>query len=211
MIAWILPLLILLCLAPFSQQIDLGLAQALYEKGFWNPAFFQLLYNYGFYPADIVGFGSVLIFAASFFIKALLPWRRVCLYLALVLALGAGLIVHGVFKDHWGRPRPRQITEFGGTYTYQPFWKPDLFAKGSTQSFVSGHAATGFYFFAFAIAAWHYRRPRWALFWFMTALILGFVIGLARMSQGGHYFTDVVGAGVIMWYTSLILRSLLKI
>lgn len=210
MIAWIAPLLILLLLAPFSQEIDIAFAQKLYQEGFWDPIPFKLLYNYGFWPANIVGFGSGALFVASFFAKTLLPWRRLFLYLALVLALGSGLIVHGVLKDHWGRPRPRQITEFGGKLEYAPFWKPDFYTKESRKSFVSGHASTGFFFFALGFAAWHYSRRRWAYFWFAFALTLGFSLGLARMAQGGHFFTDIIGAGVVMWYISLALLPLLR-
>lgn len=211
MIAWILPLFLLICMAPFSEQIDLNLSQYFYHDGFSSSPFFQFLYQYGYYPANAVAWGSALVVGASFFCKTLIPWRRLCIYLALVLALGAGLIVHGVLKDHWGRPRPRQIEQFGGTYAYQPFWKPNFFPKESTKSFVSGHAATGFYFFAIAIAAWHYGRKKWAYFWFGTALLLGFVIGFARIAQGGHFFTDIVGAGIVMWYSALILKPLINL
>lgn len=208
MIAWLLPILILVLLAPFSEQVDLSFTRIFYQDGFATSPFSQFFYNYGYYPANIVAWGSGLVVAASFFFKSLTPWRRVCIYLALVLALGAGAIVHGVFKDHWGRSRPRQIEEFGGKEAYRPFWKPNFFAEGSAQSFVSGHAATGFYFFALAIASWGYGRRNWAYFWFATALILGFVIGFTRIAQGGHFFTDVLGAAVIMWYTALALKPI---
>lgn len=205
MIAWIVPILLLLLLAPFSQEIDLSMAQYLYVDGFWDPPFFNFLYKYGYYPANLIAWGSGILFLGSFFYKKWMPLRRLCLYLALVLAIGSGLIVHGVFKDHWGRPRPRQIVEFGGTNEYRPFWKPDFFTKESAKSFVSGHASTGFYFFAPAMAAWRFKRKRQAAVWFGVALSLGFALGLARMAQGGHYFTDIVGAAVIKWYTALAL------
>lgn len=182
----------------------------LYQNGFWNPPIFEWIYDYGFLPADIIGFGSGILVLASFIIKSLVPWRRLLIYLALVLAIGSGLIVHAVLKDHWGRPRPRQITEFGGKFDYRPFWKPDFAVTDSRKSFVSGHASTGFYFFALAVAAWNYRRRRWAYFWFVMALFLGFTIGLARIAQGGHFFTDVLCAGIVMWYTALALRPVLS-
>src|SRR3954464_3471363 len=40
--------------------------------------------------------------------------RRV-VYLFLVLIIGAGLIVNVMLKDNFGRARPRDIAEFGGT------------------------------------------------------------------------------------------------
>lgn len=47
----------------------------------------------------------------------LLAWprqRRAAIFLLISLALGPGLLVNTVFKDHWGRARPSQIVEFGG-------------------------------------------------------------------------------------------------
>src|SRR4051812_8492190 len=37
---------------------------------------------------------------------------RVAVFLLLSLALGPGLVVNAVLKDHWGRARPTQVTEF---------------------------------------------------------------------------------------------------
>jgi hypothetical protein len=43
-------------------------------------------------------------------------------FVLICVILGPGLIINLVLKDHWGRPRPRQIVEFGGRYEYvQPF------------------------------------------------------------------------------------------
>jgi len=37
-----------------------------------------------------------------------------CIFLALVLITGPGLIANTVLKDNWARPRPLHVTEFGG-------------------------------------------------------------------------------------------------
>ena len=41
-------------------------------------------------------------------------------YLLLVLILGAGLIVNGILKEDFGRARPRDIVEFGGSKIFTP-------------------------------------------------------------------------------------------
>lgn len=209
MLRWLLPLLILGVIAPFTPWIDLSLSGWLYAAFPWNPPFFDFLYKYGMYPANITAGIAFFLFLLSFAYSGLVPARRLCLYLSLVLALGSGAIVHGVFKDHWGRPRPRQIEEFGGTLNYRPFWKPDFFQKEPTQSFVSGHASTGFYFFAPAVAFWRYRRRKWSFFWFMFACVWGSLLGVARIAQGGHFFSDILGAAIVMWYVSIGLDLLL--
>ena len=45
---------------------------------------------------------------------------RVAAYLLLALALGPGLVVNTMLKDHWGRARPSQIEAFGGTRQFTP-------------------------------------------------------------------------------------------
>ncbi len=43
----------------------------------------------------------------------LMPPRAAFLML-LTLALGPGLLANTILKDNWGRPRPIEVTEFGG-------------------------------------------------------------------------------------------------
>ena len=42
------------------------------------------------------------------------------LFLFLGLLVGPGLVVNGILKDHWGRARPAEIIEFGGTAHFSP-------------------------------------------------------------------------------------------
>ncbi len=45
-------------------------------------------------------------------------YRLACSFLALLYILGPGVLVNLLFKEHWGRPRPVNIVEFGGTQQY---------------------------------------------------------------------------------------------
>jgi lipid A 4'-phosphatase len=120
-------------------------------------------------------------------------WRQ-GVYVLLVLALGPGLAVNAVLKDHWGRARPSQVTEFGGTQAFTPAPVPAN-ACDKNCSFVSGHAAVGFGLIAFAFLA-RDRRRRTALR--AGAIAAGTLIGLARMAQGAHFLSDVVFAGLVV-------------
>jgi lipid A 4'-phosphatase len=116
------------------------------------------------------------------------------MFVLLVLALGPGLAVNAVLKDHWGRARPSQVTEFGGAQAFTP--APLLAtACGKNCSFVSGHASVGFGLIAFAFLAGD-RRRRMALT--AGAVVAGTAIGLARMAQGEHFASDVVFAGLVV-------------
>jgi hypothetical protein len=78
--------------------------------------------------------GPVALLVAPAFIailgKLVLPRRRMlidgraALFLAVTLALGPGIVTNLIFKDHWGRPRPIDVTEFGGSDRFMPWWDP---------------------------------------------------------------------------------------
>ena len=75
---------------------------------------------------------------------------KACTYLVLSLSIGPGLLANSLFKENWGRARPSQITQFGGTKTFTPpFEITDQCV--SNCSFVSGHGALGLWVTAWAL------------------------------------------------------------
>jgi lipid A 4'-phosphatase len=121
--------------------------------------------------------------------------RNAAAYGLLALALGPGLVVNGVLKEHWGRPRPQQIVQFGGTASFVPALWPSRQCTHNC-SFVSGHAAAGFFLIT---GAWIWPRRRRA--WLIVGIGAGGLIGLARIVQGGHFLSDVLGALLVVWFT----------
>lgn len=117
--------------------------------------------------------------------------RKAVTYLLTTLAIGPGLVVNAIFKEHWGRARPSQITEFGGEAMFTP-----PFARvaecASNCSFVSGHASMGFYLVAIAFL---FTGPKRKLL-ITIALAYGTVVGMGRVAQGGHFFSDVLFSGL---------------
>jgi lipid A 4'-phosphatase len=126
-----------------------------------------------------------------------LPPRAV-LYLLLSLALGPGLLVNTVLKDHWGRARPSQIVEFGGSQSFTPALVPADQCRRNC-SFVAGHAAMGFYLVSFAFLVGDPRRRHWAE---AGALGFGALSGMARIVEGGHFLSDTVFSGILVYATS---------
>jgi membrane-associated phospholipid phosphatase len=101
--------------------------------------------------------------------------------------------VNGILKDHWHRPRPVQVTEFGGDEAYVDWWNP----RGTCEhncSFVSGEASAAAWMFAPAMLA----PPQWRIAAFAAASIFTLVISVSRMAAGGHFFTDVLFAVLLM-------------
>lgn len=134
-------------------------------------------------------------------------YYRKLIYFALVCLLGAGFIVHNVVKDSFNRARPKEIVEFGGESKFTPAFVISDQCH-SNCSFVSGHAAAGFMFFAlsFIFAG---RNKRFSLNIF--ALFLGLGIGLLRIIQGGHFLSDIIFAGYIMYAVAYVLAKLMRL
>ena len=116
--------------------------------------------------------------------------KRAALIIFVSLALGPGLVVNTVFKDHWGRPRPYQVIRDGKTFS--PVWKSN-FRAPENNSFPCGHASIGF-FLGVPFLAFGFRRRG-----LVVSLIGGAGIGAVRMLQGGHYLSDVIYCGIIVW------------
>lgn len=125
-------------------------------------------------------------------------WRfdaKALVFIVLSFALGPGLVANTVLKDHWGRARPAQVAEFGGARHFTAAGPPARECPTNC-SFVSGDAALGFGFVAFALLLPEGRGRRRAQ---AAALGLGAIIGLARIAAGGHFLSDVLDAGLLAY------------
>jgi lipid A 4'-phosphatase len=114
-------------------------------------------------------------------------WIRPGLFLVILLALGPGLLVNTVFKEYWGRPRPREVTQFGGTKEFLHPWQKGIAHKG--RSFPSGHSSAAFYLTA-PFFIYRSRNPKAARLWLFGGLSFGLMMSIARISQGGHFLSD---------------------
>ncbi len=130
--------------------------------------------------------------------------RRALLFIVLVFAVGPGLVVNGVFKEHWGRARPSQIEAFGGQARFTPAWLPSDQCDRNC-SFTAGDPSVGFAFVAFAFV-WPKRRRAIIA----GSLAAGFGLGLVRIAQGGHFASDVLFTWLVTTTTTALLAVLLR-
>ena len=203
----ILPMWIFLLalLAPFTPTIDLYCAGLFYspESGFYNNPFFACLYEYGELFGLATGGLASSVFVISFWSRKWAKWRRGALAMVLTLVIGAGLVTNWGFKEFWGRPRPKQVIEFGGKHEYRSFWHPDFHTRHDPKrSFPSGHVAMGFYFFSMVLVGKRYKSRQLRNTGLFLVVFLGGGLMIARVVQGGHFFSDVIVSPIIMWYVA---------
>jgi membrane-associated PAP2 superfamily phosphatase len=173
-----------------------------------NDTVIQLLYRYGPWLAVTLAVGGLgLGLLSTFGPKRDAAMARRAWLFPLLMLLGPGLLVNAVGKDNWGRPRPKQIQEFGGPDTYITAGAVGPIAK-DRKSFPSGHASMGFYLLG-GYFIWRGRRPVLARASLAAGLLMGAAIGWARIVQGGHFLSDVIWAGAAVYIAGELLAWLL--
>lgn len=165
------------------------------------------LYHYGNIPGITLAVGGFLVFLVGFFWKEVLPYKKFGLFLVVFMILGPGLVVNTVFKEHWGRPRPDDIVNFGGTKAFHQVWERGQDGKGG--SFPSGHASVGFFIMApFFFLKKSHRKEAFAFL--SLGIAFGFFMGAGRIVQGGHFLSDVIWSGVFVYLTGFTLALLFR-
>jgi lipid A 4'-phosphatase len=185
-------------------SFDILISSFFYKDGTWsgNTNFITVfLRKYGTWFANLTAIISlVLLFIHK-------KKRKLYTYMILVLLVGSGLVVNVLMKGHWGRPRPRIIKEFNGKENYRSFLRPKFQLKkytGDYASFPSGHAANGFYLFAFFFMFIYLKKKKLSYLSLSFALVYGVLMSYTRISQGAHFFSDVVCSAYIMYTVSYI-------
>lgn len=123
--------------------------------------------------------------------------KKVC-YLFLVLILGAGLIVNVILKDNFGRARPRDIQEFGGSQAFTPAFIVSQECDNNC-SFSSGDGAGAFFSLALALALSRKRAI------FVASVGFGSLVSFSRIASGAHFFSDTV----VSFFVMLIITDVL--
>jgi lipid A 4'-phosphatase len=184
-----------------AMNADLNWTQYFYARGGshggWPHARdfpWGLLYDYGEFFGLGLTAAAMVLFIASMMGKVSRKRAKPCLVVILTVVIGPGILVNGILKNYWGRPRPVDIVQFGGDREYRKVWPPGI--PGTGKSFPCGHCAM-----AFSVAsgaAFFPIYPVAATSALVVGVAYGFVMGVARMAQGGHFPTDVLWSGVLV-------------
>jgi lipid A 4'-phosphatase len=209
-VRWVvIPLVILGVLTVVARlgDFDLKIEEAIYLAGgnswdFGNRTLWWFLYEFGTIPAALVCGFALFGFVRGLHNEAFKAWRQCFLFVLLLGLIGPGVVSNLVLKEYWGRPRPREVETMGGRFAFEPVLTIDQSSTG--KSFPCGHATMGYFFMGGFFLFRRYRRD-WAWFFLIFGLVLGFFMGVARMCMGGHFFSDVVWAGGIIYFVALVL------
>ena len=176
-------------------DVDIRISRLFFDHGFYlaNQPWVRFLHH------SVRGFivVSMVLAVGTYVINRRWTWNllnidgRKITYLFLVLILGAGLIVNVSLKDTFGRARPRDIAEFGGSEQFTPaFVISD--ACDTNCSFASGDTAGAFFVLAFILVANRKRAVS------MAGVGFGVLVSAARIASGAHFFSDTVVSFFVM-------------
>ncbi|MDD2229620.1 MAG: phosphatase PAP2 family protein [Candidatus Cloacimonetes bacterium] len=189
-----------------SSNLDLYIQNHYYSSAsawlFNSSSIAMFIYHYGNLPALLLCIAALGVYIFSFSNPRLRTYRKIAIYLVIVMIVGPGLLVNSILKDNWGRPRPRDVIQFGGEYSYEAPLTIDTSSPG--KSFPCGHATMGYYFFALAFVLRQHRRSLSKLV-LLASLIWGTVIGWVRIGQGGHFASDVLWAGALVYLSAYLM------
>lgn len=197
--------LLLLSWAVIHWDLDRSIVSRFYSplSGWYlgNHQPWKALYEYGTIPGLALAITALFAWVTCLMKTRLLHLRSYFLVIVMTAVIGPGILVNGILKSYWGRPRPRQVQEFGGQWEYRHLHQPGTPGRG--ESFPCGHCTTGFLFCALIVFR---RKNAWiALAGGTAGLILGGLLGTARVFQGAHFPSDV------LWSLGIVLMTVLTL
>lgn len=152
-------------------------------------------------------------------------------YILLVIIITAGMVINYIFKEYWGRPRPRETIPFGLNFSFFPIWYPafiDILPSAmdprdllDNSSFPAGHPVTAICSIALFFALNHpevfvllFKQPTKRKMNFIKTLkymalafsiIVGSLMAIGRAIQGGHWFSDSMWAFAFIYLIAIVL------
>lgn len=190
-------------------ELDLAISGFMFDRfnpGFANNLTLHVLREGERWLAYLVAAPAFLAVLCKFFLPRLPMFvpGRAALFLIASLIIGPGLTSNVVLKDYWGRYRPYAVKEFNGSYDFTPWWDIQSTCRYNC-SFVAGEPSGAFWMVAPASLA----PPQWRPLAYAAAIAFGASNGVIRIAGGGHFFSDVVFAGVITFLIIWIMHGLI--
>jgi lipid A 4'-phosphatase len=166
------------------------------------------LYRIDRFPAVVLAVFGLIGCLIAYFRPEKRHWAKPGMFLVILLTIGPGLIVNSLLKEHWGRPRPREIVQFQGKKEFLQPWQKGI--SGNGRSFPSGHTSAAVYMTA-PFFIYRSRNRRVAYAWLTGGLAFAILMSIARIAQGGHFLSDTVWSCGIVYLLGLLFSALFKL
>lgn len=161
---------------------------------------------------ELVAWGSVLaVVVASVARARLTSGLRAWGFVAASFALGPGILVNVLLKESFGRARPADVIEFGGTHHFTPVLK---IADQCTRncSFSSGEVAmTSTFVFVMLALFWPQIAPRARKVAVLAGAALIMLSITLRVGLGRHFLSDALSSMVLSALVTLACYRLLRV
>ena len=127
-------------------------------------------------------------------------------FVLLVFLIGSIVLIQGFSKHYFGRARPIQVQEFGGTLEFTPAFQVSKQCK-SNCSFVSFHTSIGILMISYAMILTGRKKTLFSI----LGIFLTLLFGVTRIMQGKHFLSDIIFSICFMLIITHALSLLLKI
>lgn len=114
----------------------------------------------------------------------------------LTYGIGVGSLVNATLKETFGRARPRDIIEFGGSEAFTKVWEISD-ACSSNCSFTSGEAAGAMAMFSAIFILPKFTEGGRLIVGSIMGLVV-VILGLNRIAFGAHFLSDVLLSALIV-------------
>lgn len=126
--------------------------------------------------------------------------------LQMLIGTSVSLILVSALKHNSLTSCPWDLQQFGGVARHVPHWLWAVADGGPGRCFPSGHASSGFAYFAVALpgllsATGEGRRRGRRIF--AVVLLLGAVCGITQVLRGAHYPSHVMWTALLCWSAAL--------
>ena len=138
--------------------------------------------------------------------------RHLSGFTAALYLLGPGLLVDVLLKPLWGRARPAQVTDFGGSLAFTP---PHVLSHQCTSncSFVAGEMAGAVALAVVFFMVVDRMKGRITLSQQRIAqgliLLVPLFVGVQRIAAGRHFLSDVILSTIFVLLCAVLLKVLI--
>jgi len=182
-------------------EVDISFSQLFFseERGFIYQENFLVYQLYALLPLLTKLFILVCLLYLVYLIVKYRSYKRILrsgvFFLVIAAAISPGLVVNEVFKENFGRARPRHIEEFNGKREFTGAFTMSDQCKRNC-SFSSGHAAMGYFLTAIAYTTnlLYFNRI------YLIGIVFGSLVGLSRIVMGGHFLSDVLASAFVVLF-----------